>query len=139
MLTCSSVLPMARKRRGEVPAPPHGGAHAQQRGRAHLHDGPGDRHLAHREQVAQREVQAHAEHQEHHADFGELRRQARVGHEARRERTDHDASQQIAHQRRQMQPCRGKAQDERQSEARRDGGDEREVVFHVRITLHDVM
>ena len=45
-------------------------------------------------------MQAHAEHQQDHADLRALGRCGRVGHKARRMRPHQHASQQIAHQRR---------------------------------------
>ena len=51
---------------------------------------------AHRHQVGQREVQAHAEHQQHDADLGQLRGQVHVGDEARGVRADQHAGQQVA-------------------------------------------
>ena len=59
---------------------------------------------AHRQQVVEREVQPDAEHQQHHADLGELARELDVGDEARRGGPDHDAGEQVADQRRQPQP-----------------------------------
>jgi hypothetical protein len=47
-------------------------------------------------------VQADPEHQQHHADFGQLAGQHRICHEARRGRAD-DAGRQIADQRRQFE------------------------------------
>ena len=40
-------------------------------------------------------MQAHAEHQQHHADFGELLRESDVGDETRRRRADDDAGDEI--------------------------------------------
>ena len=60
------------------------------------------RRCAHRQQVLEREVQADAEHQQDHADLGELGGE-RVGDEARRERADGDAGEQIADDRRQAE------------------------------------
>src|SRR5581483_1108766 len=51
-------------------------------------------------------MQADAEHQEHHADLGELARQLAVGDESRRRRTDDDARGEVAHQRREPEPMR---------------------------------
>ena len=51
-------------------------------------------------------MQADAEHQQDDADLGELGRQRLIGDEARRERADHDAGEQIADQRRDPQPVR---------------------------------
>ncbi len=66
------------------------------RGRGDLHHRAGNRDAAHRQQVAERKMQADAEHQEDHADLGELGRQRLVGDEARRPRADHHAGEQIA-------------------------------------------
>ena len=74
---------------------------------------------SHREQVVEREVQADAEHQQHHADLGELPREVDIGDEARRGRPDEDAGEQIADQRRQLQARRDEAEDQRQAEGRR--------------------
>ncbi len=61
-----------------------------------LHDGAGDRDAPHRQKLGKGEMQAHAEHQQHHADLGQLLGQMGVGDEPRRERPDRDAGQQIA-------------------------------------------
>ena len=53
-----------------------------------LPDGPGNRDAAHRQQLLEVELQADAEHQQDHADLGELLGQRRVGDEARRVRPD---------------------------------------------------
>ena len=65
-----------------------------------LHHGAGNRDRAHREQVLEREMQPDAEHQQDHADLGELVGEVLVGDEAGRERSDRDAGEQIADQRR---------------------------------------
>ena len=75
-------------------------------------------------------MQAHAEHQQHHPDLGELRGEVRVGDEAWREGPDQDPGHEVADQRRQVQPGRHEPEHQRESQARGDGGDEREVVFH---------
>ena len=49
----------------------------ERRGDGDLPDGARHRDAAHREQVAQREVEAHSEHEEDDADLGELPREAR--------------------------------------------------------------
>ena len=60
-----------------------------------LHDRAGDRDGAHRQKLVQRELQPDAEHQQDDADFGELVGDVLVGDEARRERADDDAGQQV--------------------------------------------
>ena len=115
---------------GSVPAPPQRRAGAHRGGHGDLHDGAGQRDLAHRHQVVHREVQADAEHQQHHADLGQFAGDLHVGDEAGRARPDHDAGQQVAHQRRQLQPRRDEAEQQRQAERRGDGGDEWDRVVH---------
>jgi hypothetical protein len=58
----------------------------------------GDR--AHRQQVRQREVESHPEHQQDDAQLGELLRERLVADEAGRERPHGDTREQIAHERR---------------------------------------
>ena len=77
-----------------------------------------------------REVQADAEHQQHHADLGQLRRQVQVGDEAGRVRPQQHARQQVAHQRRQAQARRGEAQHQRQPQRGSQRDDERHVGVH---------
>ena len=57
-------------------------------------------------------MQPNAEHQQDHADFGELIGDALIGDETRREGADGDAGQQIADQRRQLQALGDKAKAE---------------------------
>jgi hypothetical protein len=113
----------------ESEAPAHAGR------RDHLHDGARDRDLAHGQQVAQREVQADAEHEQHHPDLGQLRREVGVRHEPRREGTDHHAGQQVAHQRRQLHAGGDEPKDEREAERGGDRRDQRDVVVHVPIYI----
>ena len=94
-------------------------ARAERGGHRDLHHRARDRDPAHRQQVVEREVQADAEHQQHHADLGQLRGEADVGHEARRGRPDQHAGQQVADQRRQPQPRRDETEHQRQPERRR--------------------
>ena len=74
-------------------------------GRARNGDG------AHRKQILRREVQAHAEHQENDADFGELIGDVLVGDKAGRERPDKDSSHEIADERRQLEAMSDDAED----------------------------
>ena len=66
-------------------------------------------------------MQAHPEHQQDHADFGELVGDALIGDEPRREGADGDAGEQIADQRRQLQALgdKAKAEGEHQPENQR--------------------
>ena len=75
-------------------------------------------------------MQADAEHQQDDADLGELGRECLVGDEARRERADGDAGEQIADQRRNAEPLRDSSKYEGESKSDDDGGDERCVMRH---------
>ena len=77
-------------------------------------------------------MQADAEHQQDDADLGQLAGQVLVADEARRERADGDAGQQVADQRRQAQLVRHEAADEGHDQPHGDGGDERGLVRHQR-------
>ncbi len=72
-----------------------------------------------------------AEHQQHHADLGQLTRDFEIGHEAGRGRTNRNSRQQISDDRRQPQARSDKAEQQRQPERRGQGGDQRNVVRHV--------
>ena len=63
----------------EIPSPDVGKPHAEQRGEDDLADRPGNGDAAHRQQVRSREMQADAEHQQDHADLGQLPGHAGVG------------------------------------------------------------
>jgi hypothetical protein len=90
----------------------------------------GHRDRAYREQVGDREVEPDAEHEQDHAELGELRGEPGVGHVARGERAHGDAGQEVAEDRRQPEPRGEQAEEEGQPEPGRDGGDERGVVRH---------
>ena len=102
----TTVLATERQRpktsaRAEGPAPAHGEGRAE-RGR----DGDQQQrarhgHAADRREVGRGEMQADAEHQQDDADLGELAGKPGIGHEARRERADRDAGDEIADERRQ--------------------------------------
>ena len=110
------------------PAKRPGQAQAEQRRENDLRDRAGDGDRPHRQQVLQREMHADAEHQEDDADLRQFRRQRLIGDEARRVRSNGHAGQQIAHQRRHLQPMGDRAEDERQHDADDDRGDERRVM-----------
>ncbi len=78
-------------------------------------------------------MQADAEHQQHHADIGQLQGQIGVGDKTGGERPDHDTGQKIANQRRQLQPMRQRAQHKSQAEADNDHADQGRMEFHARI------
>ena len=61
-------------------------------------------------------MQAHAEHQQRHADLGELEGDVRIGGQPWREGPDRDAREQIANDRRQTDPARDEPGDERSGE-----------------------
>ena len=81
-----------RMRPAEAPAekPAHRG------GDGHLYDRPRHGDIPHGDEVAHRKMQADAEHQQDHADFGELRRQGLIADEAGGVRADQHAGEQIA-------------------------------------------
>jgi hypothetical protein len=115
---------------GDRPAHRPGESHAEQRRGRDLRHRAGDGDGAHREEVLQREVQPDAEHQQDHADLGELVGKSLVGDIAGREGPDRDARQQISDQRRNPQPLRARRQDEGQDQADHDGRDQRCVMRH---------
>lgn len=82
------------------PTPCQGNRGSERRRRRHLHDGARNRDTPDRDQVAEREMHADAEHEQNDADLGQLSRQVRVGDEAGREWTDGNAGDEIAHDRR---------------------------------------
>ena len=81
---------------GPVPSEAACQQRAEHRGDGALADGAGHGDLAHGQQLLDMELQADAEHQEDHADLGELLGQARIGHESRGVRTDQRTGQQVA-------------------------------------------
>ena len=78
-------------------------------------------------------MQADAEHQQDHADFGELQRETGVGDEAGRVRADGDAGEKIADDRRQTEPLGEESESEGKHQGPHDGGDERGVMGHRRL------
>jgi hypothetical protein len=80
-------------------------------------------------------MQADAEHEQHHADLGELRCQPGVRHEPRSERPDEHAGEQVAHQRRQAHAGCQEAEHQGQAQAGGNRRDEGQVVVHGSTTL----
>jgi hypothetical protein len=80
--------------------------------------------LSQRQQIPQREMQPDTEHQEDHADIGELQRQSRIADEAGRERAYRNAGHQIAGDGRDLQPVRDRAEHECKPDADDDHRDE---------------
>ncbi len=72
-------------------------------------------------------MQADAEHQEDHADLGQLVRDPLIRHVSRRERADEDPGDQVADERRDPQPLRQRAEYECEHEGHDDGRDQRMV------------
>jgi hypothetical protein len=83
-----------------------------------------------RQQILQREVQTDAEHEQNDADLRQLRRQALVGHVARRERAHRHAGQKVADQRRDPQPLGEDAEHEGKAEGGNDGRDQGRLMLH---------
>ena len=99
-------------------------------GNADLQHRAGQRNGAHFEQVVEGKVQAHAEHQQHHPNFGQLACQLNVSDEAGRCRSDHDAGGQVTHQRRQLQAHGEHAEQQTKTEGGGNRGDQGDVVVH---------
>ena len=75
-------------------------------------------------------MQADAEHQQDDADLGELVGELLVGDVAGRERPHQHAGEQIADQRRGLEPVRERAQHEGEDQPDDNGGDQRGVMRH---------
>ena len=75
-------------------------------------------------------MQADAEHQQDDADLGEFRRQRLVGDEARRERPDENAGDQVADQRGNAETVGEGAEDEGQPQTGDDRCDKRRLMRH---------
>ncbi|KOT24370.1 hypothetical protein DM52_3126 [Burkholderia mallei] len=77
-------------------------------------------------------MQTDAEHQQHHADLGELLRECEIADEAGRAGPHHDAGEQIADERRHLQQRREVTEDHRETEAGREQGNQTDVMRHPR-------
>jgi hypothetical protein len=75
-------------------------------------------------------MEADTEHQEDHADLGQLVGQALVGDVSGRERADQDAGKEVADERRKAQPMRQHPECEREHQGNHNGRDQRRVVRH---------
>ena len=91
------------------------GAHQRRDGDLDERAGNGD--VADSEQVVEREMQADAEHEEDHADLGQLGGELGIGDDAGGCRPGDDAGDQVADKRRDAQAFGGRAEHERQAEA----------------------
>ena len=118
-----------------LPGPAHPAAEqgAHQRGRADLHDRTRQRDRPHGQQVAEREVHADAEHEEDHADLGQLVGDRLVGDEARRERPDRNARDQVADDRGHPQSAGERSKQKSEPQAADDRRNERCAVIHQRV------
>ena len=107
------------------PVPSHGpGENGPKRGRhPALRDRAGDGDTANGEQLFQMKLQADAEHQQDHADFGQLLGKRRVGDEARRVRPDEDAGQEVANDRGQADSLGDVSQEKGRGESASQGED----------------
>jgi len=105
-------------------------ANAHRRSRQYLHQSARHRNTPHCQQVVERKVQADAEHEQHHTDFGKLASKLDVRDKPRRGRSDEDASQQIAYQRRHMQTRGNKAKKHRQPQGCDDSCNQADVMGH---------
>jgi hypothetical protein len=89
-----------------------GDRHTEHRGDRALDDRTRHGDAANGEQLLEMKLEANAEHQEDDADLGELLRHRGVGDETRRVRTDEDAGEQIADDRRKAEALREVSEDE---------------------------
>ena len=99
--------------RADAPSPQTTDAHAQQ---CREHDAPersGNRDASNGKQIVEREVEPDAEHQQDHADLGQLLREIHVGDEPGRRGPEQHAGDEIAHERWQLDARRGVAEYER--------------------------
>ena len=77
MLAIDRAIPNTIRAGGADPEP-HPMPKPEQRREGDLQDRAGQDDRPHRQQILEREMQADPEHQQDHADLGELRREARV-------------------------------------------------------------
>ena len=110
------------------PAPEISHGTPQQRRRDDLHDGAGHGDPAHRQQIVEREMQAHSEHQQDHADLRQLLGQTQIGDEAGSEGADGDARQEITDDGRQMEPHGDEPAQQGEAQPGGDGGDQCDVM-----------
>ena len=113
-----------------IPSPKRRHAQAEQCRATHLHHRAGHGDTLDGKQVAQRKMQADAEHQQHDADFGELRSEVHIGDKTGRCRPDQDSGHEITDQGRQLDPFGDEAEYQRRTETGGEGGDEGDIVFH---------
>ncbi|KAF5033377.1 hypothetical protein DSECCO2_607360 [anaerobic digester metagenome] len=97
------------------------------RGQA-LHDGSGDSHPSHRQELFEMGLQPDTEHQQDHPDLGELFRQLQVGHYPGRMGADHDSCEEIAHDGGETDPVREVPEDQGSRETAGQGEDQVDIV-----------
>ena len=95
-----------------------------------LADGARDRDPPDGQQVLDRELDPDPEHQQDHADLGELAGDLGVRDDARRERAERDAGGDVADDGREPEPLGDQAADEGGNEPDGDGRDENGLVVH---------
>ena len=117
------------------PALPPADGHAQWRRHQRLCERAGNSDGADREQVFERKMQAHSEHQQDDADFGELIGSALVSDKARGEWADGDAREQITDQRWQPQALGHEPETQGKYKAKDQGRDERGRMRHSKTPL----
>ena len=100
-----------------------------------LAKGAGNHHPPYGQQIGHGEMQAHAEHQQHDADLGQLAREGAIGDEAGSIGADRHPRDEVADQRRRAQARGKEAAEERQGEPDGEGGDEHHIVRHARPSL----
>ena len=105
--------------------------------RRHLHEGAGNRDVTDLPQIAEREVEPDAEHQEDYTEFGQLLNGADVAGNPRREGTERDASEEVADDRGQAKPTSHNSPDERVAKGQRDVYEERQVVHGAHAVVVD--
>ena len=105
-------------------------SHAECGGNDDLGNRAWDGDPLHLQQVVEREMQADAEHQQDNADLGQLIGDFLIGHVAGRERSDQDAGDQVAYERRYAQALRKGPKHKGEHETGDKGGEQRRVMMH---------
>ncbi len=107
-----------------------GGSHPEERRQDDLGQRPRQGDPADLREVVEREVQPDSEHEEHDPDLRQLLGEVEIGHEARGGRTDQHAGDQVADDRRQLQPQGEEPEEQGSAEGDGDGGDQGELGVH---------
>ena len=114
----------------QVPVPEIGECDAKPGAGEGLHQRTWDGDGPYRQQILERDMQADAEHQQDHADFGELSGDCTVHDDARGKWPDRDAGQQITHQGRQAQSGGEEPASERINKPGRNGFNQGIIMGH---------